>query len=289
MTTKTTQRMEISTGKTRIPEMVKRILTSLVAAPVFLFITWLGGWYFTGTLIIITMIVQLEMMKMLEIQGLAVRKVMALLIGIPVLLFPVCPIASWMFFLLLLLLLFLIETFGSDNRGWTRLITTIFTGLLIPALVSGLVFLRNTGDDTDGFLITLTLIAMVWSNDTFAFFGGKLMGRHALAPGISPSKTVEGFVWGFMGTFMAMFLCLLFIPDYPLGWTVAVLFAVITALFGPAGDLAESRLKRAAGFKDSSGIMPGHGGMFDRFDALLFAAPAAAILFYILGILSVGL
>jgi len=82
-------------------------------------------------------------------------------------------------------------------------------------------------------------------------------------------------------------LCIYFISDYPLSVGTAIPFAVITGLLGPAGDLSESKLKRASGIKDSSGLMPGHGGLYDRFDAILFSAPAAAIYFYALNHFSI--
>jgi phosphatidate cytidylyltransferase len=265
-----------------VPELVKRILSAVIAAPVFLFVTWLGGWYFTVGLVLITVVIQVEIISMLSRQELATRKVMAVLLGVPVVLMAVIPQTAWMLFLAVLLLVLVTETFRDHADGWKHLLTTILVAVMIPALISGLIILRDVGDDRTGFILAFTLLVMIWTNDTFAYFGGKSMGKHKLAPKISPAKTVEGFVWGFFGSFLALGLCMHFIPAYPLSLGAALPFAVIAGLFGPAGDLAESKLKRASGIKDSSGLMPGHGGLYDRFDAILFSAPAAAVYFYAL-------
>lgn len=118
----------------------------------------------------------------------------------------------------------------------------------------------------------LLLIATVASSDTLQYYCGRLFGRHPLAPAISPKKTIEGAIGGFAGG--AIGLALLghwWLPDVPLPWRIALGLAVAAA--GIAGDLFESLLKRSVGVKDSSAIIPGHGGVLDRIDALLFAAP----------------
>ena len=265
-----------------MPELAKRILSALVAAPVFLYLIWLGGGFFIVTLLILTFIIQMEIIRMLHKQGLDVPIPFVLLLGVPVLFFGTAPEFAWFFFLLFLLMLMVAETLGSAADTWKRLMATIMVAVLVPALFSGLILIRDIGDNMTGFALTVTLLLMVWANDVFAYFGGKTMGRHQLAPKISPSKTIEGFIWGFAGCFVALILCILFLPGFPLSWLAAIPFAIIVGLFGPAGDLAESKLKRASGIKDSSGLMPGHGGLYDRFDAVLFAAPATAIYFQLL-------
>ncbi len=270
-----------------MPELAKRIISALIAAPVFLYATWLGGWVFTVILIIVAMVIQVEIINMLGKQNLHTRKVMSLLLGIPVMLMAILPEMAWILFLAMLLVILVSEVFRDHNEGWKHLITTLTVAIMVPALFSGLLILRNFGDDLTGFILTFTLLVMVWSNDVLAFAGGKAMGKHPLAPKISPAKTVEGFIWGYMGCFLALGLCMILIPGFPIGLKTAIPFAIITGLLGPAGDLAESKLKRASGIKDSSGLMPGHGGLYDRFDAVLFSAPAAAIYFYALYYLSV--
>jgi phosphatidate cytidylyltransferase len=126
-----------------------------------------------------------------------------------------------------------------------------------------------------GWRATLLLIATVVVSDSMQFYSGRLFGKRLLAPAISPKKTVEGAIGGIFGGTVFMMLAgpLVFPGDSPLE---LALLGVVIVIFGIAGDLFESRLKREANVKDSSALIPGHGGVLDRIDALLFAAPAFA-------------
>jgi phosphatidate cytidylyltransferase len=120
----------------------------------------------------------------------------------------------------------------------------------------------------------LFLFVLVWMADTAAYFTGSLLGKTKLAPYISPGKTVEGVVGGVIGAVLLAWLCgtmlWKFDPEQLARW---IGLAVVTALFSVVGDLTESKLKRVAGAKDSGSLLPGHGGMLDRIDALSAAAP----------------
>ena len=126
-----------------------------------------------------------------------------------------------------------------------------------------------------GRLTVLTVLLAVWLGDTFAYAGGRLLGRHKMAPATSPGKTWEGFIFGTAATILVTFFAL-----YPkrhefLTIREAIVLGVVLALAGPIGDLFESLLKRDAGVKDSGNLLGGHGGILDRLDAFFFAAPAA--------------
>lgn len=118
----------------------------------------------------------------------------------------------------------------------------------------------------------LLSMALAWLSDTFAYFVGRKLGKTKLAPVISPKKTVEGAIGGLCGSVLGATAMSFFIPALPL--LDAVALAIIAGLAGQAGDLFESVLKRSAGVKDSGGILPGHGGILDRTDALMFTAAA---------------
>ena len=261
-------------------ELTQRIITSLIAAPVFLYLTWLGGWPFLIAVVVISGVIQLEVINMLEKQELVVQRVPALLMGVPVVLMPVYP-QAWAALLMVISMLVVMATFNPKRKDCADLTPAFFAGLFTPALLSGLVMLRNIGDDSTGFALTVSLLLMVWANDVFAFAGGSTTGRRPLAPSISPSKTVEGFLWGFVGCFAALWLSYYLLPPFEPHLLTGMVFAVLVGLAGPAGDLAESRLKRTSGIKHSSSVMPGHGGLYDRFDALLMAAPVAAVYFQV--------
>lgn len=130
----------------------------------------------------------------------------------------------------------------------------------------------------------LSIIFLVIAADTFAYFAGRAFGRHKLAPTISPGKTIEGAIGGVLGVFLVAAVCIFYVP-FPnffsrtwlsLGWLAPLLWLVLTAL-SILGDLFESSLKRAAGAKDSSQLLPGHGGVLDRVDALLPVLPVAML------------
>jgi phosphatidate cytidylyltransferase len=117
----------------------------------------------------------------------------------------------------------------------------------------------------------LTLLGIIWAGDSLAYYGGRAFGRHPLAPVVSPKKTVEGAVAGLVGSVLAAILIGIRLLGQSL-LPMAVAGLLIGGV-GQIGDLSESALKRSAGVKDSSSILPGHGGILDRLDSLLFAAP----------------
>jgi phosphatidate cytidylyltransferase len=117
----------------------------------------------------------------------------------------------------------------------------------------------------------ISILSIIWVNDSFAFLIGKNFGKHKLFPSVSPKKTVEGLLGGLIFSLLASLFISKYYTDFSLvNWLV---IAVIVSLFGTVGDLVESKFKRQANIKDSGNIMPGHGGILDRLDSLLFAAP----------------
>lgn len=113
---------------------------------------------------------------------------------------------------------------------------------------------------------------MIWCNDTFAYICGKLFGKHKLYEKISPKKTIEGFIGGLLFTQIAAFVIFRYM-EIGASLTFWMCTALGISIIGTIGDLIESKYKRQAGVKDSGSIMPGHGGILDRFDSILFAAP----------------
>jgi phosphatidate cytidylyltransferase len=154
---------------------------------------------------------------------------------------------------------------NAPRRIGLALLGAIYPGLLISALV----LLRQLDRGEWWILLTITV---TWMNDTCAYFVGRAFGRHKLYERISPSKTWEGAIGGTLGSIAgALVVQHFWIPRLPF-WG-ALLIGGGAAVIGPIGDLSESMLKRAFGAKDSGRLLPGHGGMLDRIDALLFNAP----------------
>ena len=140
-------------------------------------------------------------------------------------------------------------------------------------LSSGFVFLLLIANFNQTFtpLLLLGSFILVWVNDTFAYLVGKNFGKQKLFPSISPKKTVEGFLGGLFFSCIASY----FIANFTdtLSFTNWLILSIIVSVFGTLGDLIESKFKRQANVKDSGVIMPGHGGLFDRLDSIIFASP----------------
>jgi phosphatidate cytidylyltransferase len=133
-----------------------------------------------------------------------------------------------------------------------------------------------------GTILVMFPIAVTWATDTGAYAFGRMFGKHKLIPAVSPAKTVEGAVGGLVVAVLGAWIYAQFLlkPFAQLGLspTGIVIFGIAIGVVGQLGDLAESLLKRDAGVKDSSRLLPGHGGILDRFDSLLFVLPVAFLL-----------
>jgi phosphatidate cytidylyltransferase len=154
----------------------------------------------------------------------------------------------------------------------------VYTGFLL----CGLLLIRQSLDGVWAGLAVFLIFLSVWANDAFAYFAGSRFGRHKLAPRISPKKSWEGFIAGLVGS-GACWVVLSFVPGINMPIWLAIVFGIICGLFEVLGDLAESRIKRNSGFKDSGTIMPGHGGLLDRCDSLFLASITSAFLLVVGG------
>jgi phosphatidate cytidylyltransferase len=158
--------------------------------------------------------------------------------------------------------------FGAVYIGLMGLILTV--GADGPAIPAGAP-LEVVGSERGWILL---LVLGVWSYDTGAYLVGRQIGRHKFLTHISPSKSIEGLVGGLVATTIVTGLMLAGLGQ---DWRGALILGPVLGLAAQAGDLAESMLKRAAGAKDSGSLIPGHGGMLDRIDSFLFAAPVVAL------------
>ena len=179
---------------------------------------------------------------------------------------------TWVFASVMACGLLLLPRATDLPAAWTRLASAGF-GVFYDRfpLANTLTARTHDGDDRPrmGSAWVALVIAVTFGNDTGAYFTGRTLGRHKLAPAISPAKTIEGAVGGLVAGLVVVFAARgLFMPELSL--RDCVMIGVPAAIVGPAGDLVESLLKRAAGAKDSGRLLPGHGGILDRIDALLF-------------------
>lgn len=178
--------------------------------------------------------------------------------------------------LLYLILSCFVNLFLLKDVLWTTKIPMFEKKKYITVLfyvISGFVFLTLIPFQKNDFYpkLIIGVFILIWSNDVMAYLVGKNFGKHKLMERISPNKTVEGFLGGIVGAILAAFIIFSFTELYDL-W-VWICLALIASLFGTIGDLIQSKFKRQAGVKDSGSLMPGHGGLYDRLDSIMYASP----------------
>lgn len=185
-----------------------------------------------------------------------------------------------------LLLMFLGIWYVVNQRARiTDLAVTVFGVLYTSLMLCAIVMIRDAALPGWGAaILTIGVMLSVWANDSFAYLVGSRFGRHPLVPKISPKKSWEGLVGGILGSVL-IWLVLALIPQTHVTWQVALVAGVACGVTGVVGDLVESRIKRGAGVKDSGNIMPGHGGLLDRSDSMLFVAITAYFVLRIMGVL----
>lgn len=270
-------------------EQLRRIGTAVVAAPAFLGVAYLGGWYFAGLVAVIGVAAQWEMYDMAESAGMHPFRVVGAALGASLVLATQAPILLAGTVAALVLFVPMAPWLFPQDRFLESLAVTVSGAVYPTGLLGALALLRDArGPEVDAlaafWLLVLTLF-LVWATDIFAYYVGKTLGRRALAPSISPNKTWEGTAGGAVAAFVVAVVFKLTVLG-GLAWVDVMVLAVIGGGVSQAGDLVESQMKRATGTKDASSLLPGHGGVFDRFDSMTVAAPLVYLyLRFVAGIL----
>lgn len=264
-------------------EQVKRVITAVVLIPIALGLTWLSGWYFVAGIIILSSLAVLEACKIARKNGVHAMPIPLAIanIAIQVLVHLRLFIHVALVLFLLLVFMYVFEFFKGRPEGSLQRIGVSFfiavIGLLFAffTLTEFLAFDPATGKYA-GYRFVATLLVCIWAFDSFSYFGGRLLGKHPMAPSISPGKTWEGFIIGaIFGIIGFVVSGLYFLKPFPqMTLTNMIICAVAIVFAGIIGDLGESLIKRDAKMKDSGSLVVGHGGVLDRLDSLLIAAPA---------------
>ncbi|SOB93213.1 phosphatidate cytidylyltransferase [Ureibacillus xyleni] len=254
--------------------MKQRIITAVIAAALFIPFVIYGNLPFTFLVYVIAAVGLYELLRMKEIPIFSIPGIIGLLTVFSILLPEKYTLILMNFttskleFLMIAVVLLLIYTvvvknhFTFDEVGFI-LLSALYVGI-------GFYYLIETRNAGLQFIIFALLI--VWTTDSGAYFVGRKIGKQKLWPEISPNKTIEGFIGGIITA--VVFACVMQLI-YPLteSWIALIVITIIASIFGQLGDLVESAIKRHYAVKDSGKILPGHGGILDRFDSLLFVLP----------------
>ena len=264
-------------GRLRRQALGPRIVTAVVGIPLLLALLWLGGvwWALLAAAIVVLATMEFAVLRRLRRPAEVTLTIGALLVFALVAMGPRVPMGwiamLWAVVLVVLGLMPFLRTGGSASSPAPSPASVIL-GISYLAMPLG-VLARWRLEVTA--LSVLAFFIVIWANDIAAYFVGLAVGRHKLAPRVSPGKSWEGAIGGLAGGLAA---ALLLAGWLPLARGQSALWAAAVTVVSQAGDLFESALKRRAGTKDSGTLLPGHGGVLDRFDGVLLAAPVAFLL-----------
>jgi phosphatidate cytidylyltransferase len=269
--------------------LTKRILVAIPAVALLLFLTFLPQTLPLRLLMfIVTMLGLLEFLRLADQKKLKTLHVQGLIaLGMALSPWVLKPVVAWddrAAFLLGLLLLSM--TYLWSKRvlsGLAVSVSVTFFGVAYFALFAGYFF--RLLEMSQGCWQLLLLYCATWAYDTGGYFAGKKFGKHRLAPVVSPQKSWEGCTGGFALVLVTLFALWKIFPFYAQEYSAMDILAlsILLSFFGQIGDLVESAIKRSFAAKDSGAFFPGHGGIFDRIDSLLFNAP---VLFYYLVVMN---
>jgi len=261
----------------------QRILTALIAAAFFIPIVVVGGLPFT---ILVYAMAAVGLYEILRMKGLSLFSIPGLisLFALFVFLMP----NEWTLYLvdltgytkidlalisILILLTYIVvvkNKFTFDDAAFS----------ILGALYLGIGFFYFIETRMAGIEYVIFALGIIWTTDSGAYFTGKKFGKKKLWPDISPNKTVEGFIGGIVTAIVFALLFQLLSP-FPISFLALIIVTIIASVFGQIGDLVESALKRQYQVKDSGNLLPGHGGILDRFDSLLFVLPLLHFLHFV--------
>jgi len=251
--------------------LLPRVLTAVMGIPLLLFLIYAGGLAWAAFVTAISVLCAYEYGLILAAGGRPVQRWALLLCGAALALSVALGGPTQAVLTAVMAAVLLREMFGKV-RSLERLSFTLFGALFLGWMPAHLALVRDLRPD--GRKLTFILFVAVWLMDTAAYAAGKALGRHKLAEGLSPKKTWEGAVAGFIGAVCGALLLQRLLAPETLGPRGAAVLGALIGVCGQLSDLAESLVKRAVGVKDSGDLLPGHGGIMDRFDSFLLAAPA---------------
>lgn len=256
--------------------MKTRTITAIIAMAIFLPAVILGGWPTLILAYLLAIVALKEVLNMNKIKLYSLPGIISL-IALCLIMSPqrseLVEMNLQVPFLIMMSLILLSYTVVSKNRF--SFVDASFCMLAVAYVGMGFMYFYETRNEGLHYLLFALLI--VWLTDTGAYIFGRLFGRHKLWPEISPNKTIEGFVGGILSS---LIVAVIFYFNYEMPFSLLplLLITMLLSVFGQLGDLVESALKRHFDVKDSGNLLPGHGGILDRFDSFIFVLPLLNIL-----------
>ncbi len=268
--------------------MLKRIISAVLGIPLLIVLVFFGGISLKIATAIFSVIGLYEFYKAVNINN-EIKKInnIGYIFG---LIFPFIilklSINSYFIFSSLFILILLLSMIKNYEKHNIRDVTITFFGFYyVCFLLTHILLIRQ---QTNGLIIVWLIFITAWGSDTGAYFTGKFLGKHKLAPKLSPNKTIEGSLGGIL---LSTILCIIYglvinkmfsidIENLALKFSI---IGIIGSIMGQLGDLTASAIKRYTGIKDYGNLMPGHGGVLDRFDSILFTAPLVYYLIMFMG------
>ena len=264
------------------PEGTSKLLVRVVVGAIYAVVV-VGCLYMglTSTAVVVSAMATMCAWELLSLFRGAGRQPNDIIVLAASLLYPLAPLApnrvGTMAITILLLLACAVWYVSVPRVTITDVALTVFIPLYCGFAFSSVTMIRAFDRGLQGFLLTFGVMGSIWLNDSAAYFVGSSLGKHKLAPRISPNKSIEGF-WGGIVACTLTWVLLVILKVRGLKIYMAIPFGIIVGLTAVIGDLFESRIKRGFGVKDSGKLMPGHGGMLDRSDALLLGTMVAFLL-----------
>jgi phosphatidate cytidylyltransferase len=261
--------------------MKQRIVTGVIGGATFIIFLYYGGMLFASLISFLAIIGFFELIRMSKIKFLSLPTITGF-VAIGLIMLPsfegvpkdISLIVSFERILISVVLLLFLFIVTSKNRFTIEQAGMIVIGLIYIGV--GFYYFVDTRS-SHGFNMVIFILALIWTTDSGAYFTGKFLGRTKLWPAISPNKTIEGSLGGIVMAVAAALIFQLMAPLFE-SVTTAIIIAIIVSIVGQLGDLVESGIKRHFDVKDSGALLPGHGGVLDRFDSLLFVFPALYLL-----------
>ncbi len=258
--------------------MLKRIVSAIIGLPFLLALIYLGGIPLFIGVLVISLIGLREFYNACKNKSLSPVEIVGY-IGSIFLISLMYFVQNSLYVFLLFFILFLILNIIQLKCGKYNFIdisVTLYGIVYIPLLLSCILLIMNQPNNIVIWLVFIT----AWGTDTFAYFSGYFFGKTKLCPTISPKKTVEGAIGGVLGSvIISIIFGYLFLKEYIIAM---ILIGALGSIVAQTGDLSASLIKRYTGIKDFGNIMPGHGGVLDRFDSILFTAPTIYLILVLL-------